>query len=176
MKFLLVYTEITKSIVKVAVRVNEKICSNGRCRQQSKAASHSCTQVACSLCTNKAEISKCVIKYICQSLYVTHLKQIKIICICKTLQTYNLSYTEKNLQKKLPYLPGIARQTLFLFFFFFFLGIPFKTKHTLSRTNTPPAEPPFGFKLFSRQTLKVSLIYSRFYYFHLTLKIHATLS
>ena len=27
------------------------------------------------------------------------------------------------------------------------LGIPIKTKNPLSRTNTPPAEPPFGFKL-----------------------------
>ena len=27
------------------------------------------------------------------------------------------------------------------------LGIPVKTKNPLSRTNTPPAEPPFGFKL-----------------------------
>ena len=27
------------------------------------------------------------------------------------------------------------------------LGIPVKTKKTLTRTNTPPAEPPFGFKL-----------------------------
>ena len=27
------------------------------------------------------------------------------------------------------------------------LGIPVKTKKPLSRTNTPPAEPPFGFKL-----------------------------
>ena len=26
------------------------------------------------------------------------------------------------------------------------LGIPVKTKNPLSRTNTPPAEPPFGFK------------------------------
>ena len=25
------------------------------------------------------------------------------------------------------------------------LGIPVETKHSLSRTNTPPAEPPFGF-------------------------------
>ena len=27
------------------------------------------------------------------------------------------------------------------------LGIPAKTKNPLSRTKTPPAEPPFGFKL-----------------------------
>ena len=27
------------------------------------------------------------------------------------------------------------------------LDIPAKTKNPLSRTNTPPAEPPFGFKL-----------------------------
>ena len=27
------------------------------------------------------------------------------------------------------------------------LGIPVKTKKLLSRTNIPPAEPPFGFKL-----------------------------
>ena len=27
------------------------------------------------------------------------------------------------------------------------LGIPVKTKKPLSRINTPPAEPPFGFKL-----------------------------
>ena len=27
------------------------------------------------------------------------------------------------------------------------LGIPVKTKNPLYRTNTPPAEPPFGFKL-----------------------------
>ena len=27
------------------------------------------------------------------------------------------------------------------------LGIPVKIKKTLSRTNTPPTEPPFGFKL-----------------------------
>ena len=27
------------------------------------------------------------------------------------------------------------------------LGIPVKTKKPLSRTNTPPAEPPFSFKL-----------------------------
>ena len=27
------------------------------------------------------------------------------------------------------------------------LGIPVKTKNPLSRTKTPPAEPPFGFKL-----------------------------
>ena len=27
------------------------------------------------------------------------------------------------------------------------LGIPVKTKIPLFRTNTPPAEPPFGFKL-----------------------------
>ena len=27
------------------------------------------------------------------------------------------------------------------------LGIPVKTKKPLSRTNTPAAEPPFGFKL-----------------------------
>ena len=27
------------------------------------------------------------------------------------------------------------------------LGIPVKTKSHLSRTRTPPAEPPFGFKL-----------------------------
>ena len=27
------------------------------------------------------------------------------------------------------------------------LGIPVETKKTLSRTNTPPVEPPFGFKL-----------------------------
>ena len=27
------------------------------------------------------------------------------------------------------------------------LGIPVKTKKPLFRTNTPPAEPPFGFKL-----------------------------
>ena len=26
------------------------------------------------------------------------------------------------------------------------LGIPVKTKNPLFRTNTPPAEPPFGFK------------------------------
>ena len=26
-------------------------------------------------------------------------------------------------------------------------SIPVKTKNPLSRTNTPPAEPPFGFKL-----------------------------
>ena len=49
--------------LKVAVTVNkEKIsCSNGRCRQQSKASSYSCTQVACSLCTNTTGISKCII-------------------------------------------------------------------------------------------------------------------
>ena len=28
------------------------------------------------------------------------------------------------------------------------LGIPVKTKNPLSRTKTPPAEPPFGFTLF----------------------------
>ena len=28
------------------------------------------------------------------------------------------------------------------------LGIPFKTKKPLSRTNTPSAEPPFGFKFY----------------------------
>ena len=27
------------------------------------------------------------------------------------------------------------------------LGIPVEIKKTLSRNNTPPAEPPFGFKL-----------------------------
>ena len=27
------------------------------------------------------------------------------------------------------------------------LGIPVKTKNPLSKTNTPPVEPPFGFKL-----------------------------
>ena len=27
------------------------------------------------------------------------------------------------------------------------LGIPVETKNPLSRTKTPPAEPPFGFKL-----------------------------
>ena len=27
------------------------------------------------------------------------------------------------------------------------LGIPVKTKNPLSRTKSPPAEPPFGFKL-----------------------------
>ena len=27
------------------------------------------------------------------------------------------------------------------------VGIPVKTKNPLSRTNTPPVEPPFGFKL-----------------------------
>ena len=27
------------------------------------------------------------------------------------------------------------------------LSIPVKTKNPLSRANTPPAEPPFGFKL-----------------------------
>ena len=27
------------------------------------------------------------------------------------------------------------------------LGIPVKTKNPLSRTNTPPVEPPIGFKL-----------------------------
>ena len=30
------------------------------------------------------------------------------------------------------------------------LGIPVKTKNPLSRTNTPPAEPRFGFKLHGR--------------------------
>ena len=30
------------------------------------------------------------------------------------------------------------------------LGIPVKTKKPLSQTNTPPAEPPFGFKLRGR--------------------------
>ena len=30
------------------------------------------------------------------------------------------------------------------------LGINVKTKKTLSRTNTPPAEPPFGFELHGR--------------------------
>ena len=30
------------------------------------------------------------------------------------------------------------------------LGIPVKTKKRLSRTNTPPAEPSFGFKLHVR--------------------------
>ena len=30
------------------------------------------------------------------------------------------------------------------------LGIPFKTKNPLSGTNTPPAEPPFDFKLHGR--------------------------
>ena len=30
------------------------------------------------------------------------------------------------------------------------LGIPVKTKNTLSRTNTPPTESPFGFKLCGR--------------------------
>ena len=30
------------------------------------------------------------------------------------------------------------------------LGIPVKAKKPLSRTNTPPAEPPFGFKLRGR--------------------------
>ena len=30
------------------------------------------------------------------------------------------------------------------------LGIPVKTKNPLSRTNTPPMEPPFGFKLRGR--------------------------
>ena len=51
------------TIVKVAVTVNkEKIfCSNGRCRQQPRAASHFCTQIACSLCTNKVGISNCII-------------------------------------------------------------------------------------------------------------------
>ena len=48
------------TIVKVTVN-KEKIFSNGRCRQQPKAASYSCTQIACSLCTIKAEISKCII-------------------------------------------------------------------------------------------------------------------
>ena len=27
------------------------------------------------------------------------------------------------------------------------IGIPVKTKNPLCRTNTPPAEPPFGFEL-----------------------------
>ena len=30
------------------------------------------------------------------------------------------------------------------------LGIPVKIKNALSRTNTPPAEPPFGFELRGR--------------------------
>ena len=30
------------------------------------------------------------------------------------------------------------------------LATPVKTKNPLSRTNTPPAEPPFGFKLHGR--------------------------
>ena len=30
------------------------------------------------------------------------------------------------------------------------LGIPVKTKKSLSHTNTPPAKPPFGFKLHGR--------------------------
>ena len=30
------------------------------------------------------------------------------------------------------------------------LGIPVKTKNSLSRTNTLPTEPPFGFKLRGR--------------------------
>ena len=30
------------------------------------------------------------------------------------------------------------------------LGIPVKTKKPLSQTNTPPAGPPFGFKLHGR--------------------------
>ena len=30
------------------------------------------------------------------------------------------------------------------------LGIPVKTKKPLSRTDTPPAKPPFGFKLHGR--------------------------
>ena len=30
------------------------------------------------------------------------------------------------------------------------LGMPVKTKNPLSRTNTPPTEPPFGFKLHGR--------------------------
>ena len=30
------------------------------------------------------------------------------------------------------------------------LGIPVKTKNALSRTNTPPAGPPFGFEFHGR--------------------------
>ena len=30
------------------------------------------------------------------------------------------------------------------------LGMPVKTKTPLNRTNTPPVEPPFGFKLRGR--------------------------
>ena len=30
------------------------------------------------------------------------------------------------------------------------LGIPVETKNPLSQTNTPPVEPPFGFKLRGR--------------------------
>ena len=34
------------------------------------------------------------------------------------------------------------------------LGIPVKTKKTLSRTKTPPAEPPFGIKLYADSQIR----------------------
>ena len=42
------------------------------------------------------------------------------------------------------------------------LGIPVKTKNPLYRTNTPPAEPPFGFKFHGR----LVPAYSRVRFFH----------
>ena len=61
--------------------------------------------------------------------------QLFIFYICRDVTLlYAISDTERNLRKKLPYMPGIAKETL-----------------------------------------KVSLIHSRFYYFHLTLRIYATL-
>ena len=42
------------------------------------------------------------------------------------------------------------------------LGIPVKTKNLLSRTNTPPTEPPFGIKLSAPHLAQTKSVCSAF--------------